>query len=105
MSVTYQQATPDQRQYVSGVLRECHGDLHDAGAKFDLLLAYGPRNKQNEQTGPAIKINGRECAACVRVLGLRDRAAGRADFEVLLNGDRVGSWSVGKLKAIVDHVR
>jgi len=84
-------------------LREFHGDLRAADAKLEVLLAYGPRNKEGDLTGPAIKVNRAKCLGSVRLLSLRDRAAGRADFEVTLDGDDLPEWSEERLRAILDH--
>ncbi len=67
------------------------------------FLVYGPRNKDGDQTGPAISIQGRDAYACIRISKLEERVAGRGDAIMWIDGDNVRQWEEETLVAIIDH--
>lgn len=71
--------------------------------KVEAFLVFGPRNKDGDQTGPAIVVHGCEAAASIRVTKLEERVAGRADAVMHIDGDRYKKWSEDTLRAIIDH--
>ena len=100
---TYQLANHEVSEKVQEVMELYHPELDDADVKVDVLLAYGPRNVNGDLTGPALRHNGCRCLAKTRILGLRDRVAGRGDAEILLDGDQIDEWGDRELEAIIDH--
>lgn len=70
---------------------------------IDSLVVYGPRNKDGDQTGPAIQVHGRDAYACIRVSKLEERVAGRGDAIMWIDGDNWRSWPEETLIAIIDH--
>ena len=103
MPVTFQKADRELCQNVQQVMKTYHAGLHDAEVTVDVLLAYGPVDRAGEITGPAIKRHGHPCLGQIRVLPLKDRVAGRADAEMVLDGDHVDEWPYEQLLAIIDH--
>lgn len=69
----------------------------------EAFLVYGPRNKDGEQTGPALTVGGCQAAACIRATRLEERVAGRSDVVIHIDGDRYKEWSPETLNAILDH--
>lgn len=57
----------------------------------EAFLVYGPRNKDGDQTGPALTVGGCQAAACIRATRLEERVAGYKE------------WSPETLTAILDH--
>lgn len=71
--------------------------------KVDSMVVYGPRNKDGEQTGPAIQVHGRDAYACIRISKLEERVAGRGDAIMWIDGDNWREWPDETLVAIIDH--
>lgn len=69
----------------------------------ETYLVYGPRNKDGDQTGPAIQVRGKEAYACIRITKLEERVAGRCDAVMWIDGDNWKSWPERTLRAIIDH--
>lgn len=101
--ITYQMAGANWRTELQSVMEKYHGPLHENGVKVDILLAKGPTDEDGENIGPAVKHHGRTCYAKVRIIGLKDRAAGRGDAEIILDGDHCDTWSQEQAEAILDH--
>lgn len=100
---TYQKADGAILAELSAVMRKYHGRLADAGVTVDVLMAYASRDENGDPIGHAIKHRGVVAKACIRIIGLKDRAAGRADAEMLIDGDEVDTWSEEELWALLDH--
>src|SRR3972149_5080381 len=100
---TYQKANQEAIASVARMCSQYHPDLDGAGVTFDVLLAFGPRDENEDTTSPGIKVRGHACAAKVKIVSLKDRVAGRADAEILLDGDHCDEWGEGGLDAIGDH--
>ena len=90
-------------QVVAELLDLYHGELAEAGVRFDLLLAEASTDDNGDPVGPALKSSGYTAAATVRVLGLKDRAKGLGDAEIVVDGDRWPEWSAAERLAILDH--
>jgi len=103
MAVTYEPAKAEVWKLAVSVMEKYHGDMVEVEAQFEVMFAYGPKDKEGQTTGPAIKVRGFACYASVRLFPLRDRAAGRPDFEMLLDGDHYDEWSAKFRRAIFDH--
>jgi hypothetical protein len=101
--VTYELAGERIVDAVSAVMREHHPGLRDAEVTIDVLLAHGPRDGDGDLVGPAIKVRGHRAVGLAKVMSLKDRVAGRADAEIVLDGDEIDEWSEPQLAAIIDH--
>jgi len=80
-----------------------HPSLCGAEVVVDLLLAYGPRDRNGDIKGPALKDRGCACAAKIRSTNLKDRAKGNGDLEIVLDGDRIDTWSDETIRSILSH--
>lgn len=100
---TYQKANAALERAVEDVMKRYHGPLRDAGVTVDLLVAYGTQDESGLVRSPAIKVHGVEAKAVVRILSLKDRAAGRSDAEIVIDGDHLDEWADEELAAVIDH--
>lgn len=100
---TYSLANDDLREHLDEVMSLYHPHLRDAGVRVDMLPAYAAQDMNGDTTGPAIKLGGHACYAVIRILGLRDRVAGRGDAEMVVDGDNWDTWDEDQLRAILDH--
>ncbi len=103
MGRTYTRAPKSLVDLVGDTMQKYHTGLADAEVSIDILLAHGPRDKNDDLSGPAIKVGGYPAKAKVRITSLAERAFGRGDAEIILDGDQVDEWSEEELAAIVDH--
>jgi Putative phage metallopeptidase len=99
---TYTKADPGVHALVVDLIREHHHDLTEAEVKILVLLAYAPRDKNGEPTGPALTRNNWPTAAKVKINNLADRVAGLPDATILLDGDRWEQWSDERQLATLD---
>lgn len=100
---TYELAGKELQDALAAVLEQFHPHLRDAGVRVDLLLAHASADANGDIAGPALRHHGYQCFATIRIIGLKDRVAGRGDAELLLDGDRCDTWSGDQLQAILDH--
>lgn len=101
--ITYEKANAEARRILVAVMREHHSQLIDAGLTVDLLFAWSPTDEEGLPTGTPVKVHGQPAAAKIRVMPLKDRVAGRADVEIVLDGDRWTDWDNDTREAIIDH--
>jgi hypothetical protein len=101
---TYRRADAELTDLLTNLLQSYHPDLIENGVTIDLLWAYG---EHDELTGdvksPAIVHNGYPAHGLCRVMGLKDRAAGRADAEILLDHDFWETVNPRTRAALLDH--
>lgn len=101
---TYELPGDDRlKDLLAAVMNEFHPHLRDAGLWVDILLAHADTDENGDANRPALKLHGYQCCATIRILGLKDRVAGRGDVELLLDGDQYDTWSEDQLRAIFDH--
>ena len=100
---TYEISTDELRDSLEAVMDLFHPHLRDAGLTVDILLAYAPRDGNDDPVGPALKLHGYECCGTIQIMNLKNRVAGRGDAELLLDGDNLDTWSEDQLRAILDH--
>ena len=77
--------------------------LGHAEVKIDLLMAFGPRGKGGELSGPALKQHGYPASALVRVRPLRERSEGLGDVQIILDGDHWDGWGEARRAGVLDH--
>lgn len=100
---TYAKADRQAKAAMIRAIERYHPELRDAEVSVEMLLAYGPRDANGDLVSPALMSRGLQCLGKIRVLGLKDRVAGRGDAEMLLDGDHIDEWSEEELSAIIDH--
>ncbi len=100
---TYEKAEPAIAEHVAAVMVRYHGALDDAGVRIDTLMVHARRDAYGDPVGAALKLRGVPCMATIRVIGLKDRAAGRGDAEMLLDGDRWDQLGEAEQTAVLDH--
>ena len=103
MATWYERATDEVNETVADVMEHHHPGLHDAEVKVDVLLAHAGRDENGDPVGPAVKCGGYQCAATIRITSPKERALGRGDALMVLDGDRFEEWSAEELAAVVDH--
>lgn len=82
---------------------ETHGPILDARVKIDFVFAYGARDDNDQRIGHALTKNGIQCLGITRKIPLKDRALGRGDAEIALDGDWWEEASEKEQKALLDH--
>ena len=80
-----------------------HPELKAAGVTVGLLFAHGPRNKDGDLKGPALKFYGYQVLSKGKVNSLKDRVEGKPDATVLLDGDEWPLLPDAERAAIIDH--
>lgn len=82
---------------------ESHKPLVSAAVKIDYVFAYAPRDKHGFPSGPALKLNGLAADGIARILPPKQRALGRGDAEISLDGDYWREASHEERRALLDH--
>lgn len=82
---------------------ETHQPLIDAEVRVDYLFAFGDLDDHGEVIGNALTKNGVKALGITRKLGLKDRAKGLGDAEILIDGDWWDSVSPQERRALLDH--
>ena len=82
---------------------ETHQPLIAAKAKIDYVFAYGDRDDKGELLNDALKKNGMKALGIPRKISLKDRALGRGDAEIAIDGDWWTEATSEERKALLDH--
>jgi len=82
---------------------QTHQPLIDAGVSVDFVFAYGNRDEAGNLIGDAIKHRGAKALGLCRKIALKDRALGRADAEITLDGDWWPTAPEPQQRALLDH--
>jgi hypothetical protein len=69
----------------------------------DVLMAYARRDGNGDPVGPALTLAGYQCLGKIKIMGTKDRAAGRGDVELLLDGDRWTELADEEQASVIDH--
>lgn len=80
-----------------------HTPLIDAGVVFDFIFAYPTYDENGEPRGNAISKNGVKALGLCRIVGLKDRAMGRGDVEILIDYPWWEDASDEERTALLDH--
>lgn len=98
MSITYARCPQAVADAANSILCrfETHKPLLDARVKIDFLFAAN-------EDGPAIMHHGQGAIGLCRKLGLKDRAAGRGDAEILIDLFFWNNASAEEQDALLDH--
>jgi hypothetical protein len=92
----YSIANEEVNLTIQKVMKENHGELHNAGVTITALIA-------RSEEGPALKVGGREALGCIRVTKLTERTLGLGDALMILDGESMIAWSSKRLQAVIDH--
>lgn len=92
----YSIANEEVNLTIQKVMKENHGDLHNAGVTITALIA-------RSEDGPALKVGGKEALGCIRVTKLTERTLGLGDALMILDGESMMAWSSKRLQAVIDH--
>lgn len=89
---------------VADLMARHHSDLASNGVTVEVLMVLAPVDEDSGQPkGPALTVRGLEAAACIKVVGTRERAAGMADALMVVDGDRWPERPRREQRAILDH--
>ena len=100
---TYARGPKDVLDFVAEVMKKFHDDLHKAGIKVEMLMAFPPVDKDGEVTGPALKHDGHPCAALASIKNLKERVATGFDTRIELDNDIWAESDDETRAAIIDH--
>lgn len=102
---TYQKAPSEVREMADKILLDfdTHKPLVEAKVKIDFLFAFADVNEDGESIGCALTKHGVRALGITRKLGLKDRAMGRGDAEVALDGDWWKDATAARQRALLDH--
>ena len=100
MSTTYERAPKEVDRLAKELIEEHkeHEMLKDYKVKIDFVFAYS-----SEAFIPALKHNGVKALGIARRLGLKDRAMGRGDAEIAIDGDWWKEATDLERRALLDH--
>lgn len=82
---------------------ESHKPLAACEVKIDFLFARGDVNDKGVQLNDAITVSGYKALGVARVISAKDRAMGRGDAEVMLDGDYWPTATEDEQAALLDH--
>lgn len=102
---TYQQADKEIYDLAEEILSEfpTHKPIVDAGVKIDIVVAYGTQDENGEIMSNALNHHGNKALGICRILKLKDRAMGRGDAEISLDGDWWRTADIYEQRALLDH--
>lgn len=103
MPTLYEKAPKTITAQAQPLIAKFHKELETFEVRIDFIMAYAPRDENGYPTGAAIKWQGLQAAGLCRILSLKDRAMGRGDVEIILDGDRWDNWSEEQQNALIDH--
>lgn len=106
MPKTYEKASAAVMEMAVAVLckHESHKPLLDHRVKVDILMVIPPYNEQTgEYDSEAITVGGYPAAACIKVLGLKERTSGLGDAQMLISYPWWKDASEKEQEALLDH--
>lgn len=103
---TFQKCPQSVRDLANDILCqfETHKPLLDARVTVDYVFAYSDKDEvTGEPTGNALSKNGCKALGICRKIPLKDRALGRSDAEIALDGDWWEEATEDEQRALLDH--
>lgn len=94
---TYTKCGSDVADLVAALIKKHRPDLKKHEVTIDLLFVA------HDAKGPALTLHGYGCAAVVRIIGAKDRAAGRADAEIVIDHALWCDFGPDTRKALLHH--
>lgn len=88
------------RDRVDAMIAKFHPELKSARVKIDLVFVF---DEDEDGDHPALTLHGYPCLAVVRKLGVKDRAMGRGDAEIVIDEHRYIELTAKQQDALLDH--
>lgn len=102
MSISYVKAPSEIVDLIDGIKDEHHPVLEDHKVVVDALVARR-YDKKGGELGNAVKCHGYPATATIRVVPLKQRALGRGDALLVVDGLRWEALSEPERHACIDH--
>ena len=99
----YEKAPAEVGLIVERMCDKYHPQLRDAGVTMTYLMAFPLTDENGDSKGPALKHQGYPAAAVVKIIGLKERTDGRADAEIVIDGENWPTLSEAERDALIDH--
>lgn len=96
MSKTYELAPEEVSSRAGRLIEKYHKDLENSGAKIDYIYARATE-------GHAVTHGGYPALAVIKIISLKDRAAGRGDAEITIDADAYEGMSGERRDGLLDH--
>jgi hypothetical protein len=96
MPKTYSPADDEVFALAKALRKEHHELLDKAKVTIELMFVQS-------DSDPVLSHHGAPAFAVVRIIGAKDRAAGRADAEIVIDGDAWSAMTPETRKALLDH--
>lgn len=106
MATTFKRCGPDVGHLAEEIISkfDTHAPLAANKVKIDFVFAYGDRDETTgDLISDALKKNGVKALGIARKISLKDRALGRGDAEIALDGDWWGENDEPEREALLDH--
>ena len=102
---TFQRCDKSVNEMASQITRQydTHQPLIDAKVVVDFVFTRADQDDNGDALGYAIVKNGHRCLGLCRNIPLKDRALGRGDAEVTLDGDWWDGADDRERRALLDH--
>lgn len=102
MPTTYVEADPAAVKLLEKLITEHREDLVQADANVTLLFAHGTLTRFGIRK-PAMKSRGHQVLGKCKVNSIADRAEGKGDATIVVDGDRWDQLSEGRRRALLHH--
>jgi len=104
----YQKADEYLVNLMNQVIGKFHERIRANDVSIELMIAFGRRDEDGLIVSPAIVVSGYQALAKVKITRGDERAAGRSDVVITLDGDHIGEkrpYDIpdGEIMAILDH--
>lgn len=103
MGIIYEKCDREVTDRARKVMEQYHGELTEVGVRVTYLFAIAPKDQHGEPLAQAVTVGGYPCAAKTKIIGLKDRADGRADAEIIIDADQWDAMSDSQRDALLDH--
>lgn len=102
---TFQRADKSVEELAKELIEkyETHKPLAVVEVAIDYVFAFGDVDDNGKQLNDALTKNGLKCLGIARKLPLKDRAMGRGDAEISLDGDWWKIATEDQQAALLDH--
>lgn len=103
---TYAPAPQTVKDLATAILDEfeSHHPLTEADVRIDFVFAHADLDPDSgEKLNDAIRVRGFRALGVARKLPLKDRAMGRGDAEITIDGDWWNDVDDAERKALIDH--
>lgn len=102
---TYHRAGKDIEQMAASILKqfETHAPILAAKVEIDFVMAFADVDDNGQKKGFAITHHKRQVFGECRKVKIKDRAMGRGDAEITLDGDWWSTASEAERRALLDH--